>query len=43
MKIIPATLRNNFEDIKKDIQSLNNVSDIVSVDICDGEFVPSFT
>jgi len=43
MKILPASLRANLNEIVKDISNLNQVSDLVSIDLCDGIFVPSTT
>jgi len=43
MKIIPASLRANLNEIVKDISNLNQVSDLVSIDLCDGIFVSSTT
>jgi len=43
MKIIPASLRTNLNEIVKDISNLNKVCDLVSIDLCDGIFVPSTT
>jgi len=43
MKIIPASLRTDLDEILKDISNLNKVCDLVSIDLCDGIFVPSQT
>jgi len=43
MKIIPAILQKNLKDIQKDLENLQGCTDLVSIDLCDGKFVPSKT
>lgn len=43
MKIIPAILPKNYEDMKNKISFVRDVADTVQIDFCDGIFVPSRT
>ena len=43
MKIIPAILRESLAGVRQDLAALGGASDLVSIDLCDGKFVPSQT
>lgn len=43
IKIIPAILENNINDIKKRVNQIKDYTDRIHLDIMDGEFVPNTT
>ncbi|MEN9604929.1 MAG: hypothetical protein RJB39_614 [Candidatus Parcubacteria bacterium] len=43
MKIIPGILEDSYNEIDERVQSVSEYVDLVHVDICDGQFVPSQT
>jgi len=41
IKIVPALLRNNFENFKKDLHQVESFAEYVQIDVMDGVFVPT--
>jgi len=43
MKVVPAILEKNFDEIEKKISLVKDYADVVQIDICDGRFVKNTT
>ena len=41
IEVIPAVLAKDYNDLRQKIANVVNVSHVVQIDICDGDFVPS--
>jgi len=42
-KVVPAILEQNLSDIVSKLKQVSGLVDLVQIDICDGDFVPSVT